>query len=374
MRILYVGDTGCLPADLSEYLADLGDDWQVKKVAAGHEAVQWVASEAVDVTMLAPTLPDMEPARLLGHLRVLCPQAVRVVLLDPARVDQSPPLKLVELAHRFLQVPLSSEVVLEALYSLEELRTLLHSPRLAASIGRVEQLPSPPQLYLSLTRALEDDEGSIGEVAAIVAGDPAIAAKVLRLCNSAYFSNGRAIADLRAAVTRLGLSTLRDLVLASEVFSMKTTVQVDRVALQQRALKASRLAGRILPRASAELGSTAALLADIGLLLPGVRDERQAELVPGHDTRPGHTEAGAYLLGLWGLPMPIVEAVAFHRHPQRSSLRTFWVPGAVHVASALSSNEQVDEAYLASIGVIGQLPSWRQMSDALADAERQCAA
>ncbi|RBF15159.1 hypothetical protein BRN14_07125, partial [Xanthomonas oryzae pv. oryzae] len=81
--------------------------------------------------------------------------------------------------------------------------------------------------------------------------------------------------------------------------------------------------------------------------------------------RLGHTEAGAYLLGLWGLPMPIIEAVAFHRHPQRSSLRSFWVTGAVHVATALASGESVDEEYLTKVGVIARLPSWREQADTL---------
>ena len=154
---------------------------------------------------------------------------------------------------------------------------------------------------------------------------------------------------------------------------MKTASSVDRTALQHRALLASRLAAKILPRTSSELGATAALLADIGLLLPGVRDERDTP-VAEDDDRPGHTEAGAYLLGLWGLPMPIVEAVAFHRQPQRSSLRSFWVPGAVHVAGALASNEPVDEGYLKSLGVLDQLPSWRQMAETMVErAEEQAA-
>ncbi len=374
MRILYVGDTGCLPADLGDYIGDLGEEWKVEAAADANAAMLAVADAAIDVVMVGPALPDMPASTLLGQLRTLRPETIRIALLDTTDGTSAPPIKLISLAHRFLPLPLSSETVLEAIHSLEELRTLLHSPRLARSIGRIEQLPSPPHLYFALTRALEQDEGTSNDIAKLVAADPAIAAKVLQLCNSAYFSNGRAIADLRGAVTRLGLATLRDLVLASEVFSIKTPTTVDRGALQQRALMASRLAGKILPRSSAELGATAALLADIGLLLPGVRDEREPLTGGEEDERPGHTEAGAYLLGLWGLPMPIVEAVAFHRHPQRSSLRSFWVPGAVHVASALSGNEQVDEHYLQSLGVLHQLPSWKQMADNMSESGERDAA
>ncbi|MGE8249353.1 MAG: HDOD domain-containing protein, partial [Stenotrophomonas bentonitica] len=235
---------------------------------------------------------------------------------------------------------------------------------LRSAIGRIEKLPSPPHLYLSLTQALEhDDDTNTADVAKLVAADPAIAAKVLQLSNSAFFNSGRIISDLRTAVTRLGLSTLRDLVLASEVFSAQPLSGAERNSLQQRALLASRLAAKLLPDSSAELGATAALLADIGLLLPGVRNERTPEDVA--DNRPGHAEAGAYLLGLWGLPMPIIEAVAFHLQPHRSTTRSFWVTGAVHVALALINGDPVDEEYLQRAGVLNKLPQWRDHANAL---------
>ena len=96
----------------------------------------------------------------------------------------------------------------------------------------------------------------------------------------------------------------------------------------------------------------------------GVRDAR-APAAEGDD-RPGHDEAGAYLLGLWGLPMPIIEAVAFHLQPQRSNVRSFWVTGAVHVATALASGNPVDEQYLERTAVLPRLEGWREMASDLA--------
>ncbi len=363
MRILLVGDEASLSADLLEYIADLGDEWQVQTAPDGNAAIATVASatHAIDAVIVAPSLPDLTPTTLLGQIRTLRPETIRIALIDPAQSQRTPSARIIGVAHRFLPLPLAPEVLLEALTSLEELRELLDSPRLRSAIGRVEKLPSPPHLYLSLMQALEeDDDSDASEIAKLVAADPAIAAKVLQLSNSAFFNNGRAIADLRGAVTRLGLSTLRDLVLASEVFSMPAVSAAERNALQARALQASRLAAKMLPASSAELGATAALLADIGLLLPGVRDER--EPAAEGDERPGHAEAGAYLLGLWGLPMPIIEAVAFHLQPQRSNVRSFWVTGAVHVATSLVNGSQVDEQYLERTGVLPRLEGWRELA------------
>lgn len=364
MRILLVGDDASLSAELIDYIGDLGEEWQVQTAADGSSAISTVATTSIDVVIVTPALPDLTAATLLGQIRTLRPETIRIALIDSDPNQRPPSARIIGVAHRFLPLPLTPEVLLEALASLEELRELLDSPRLRQAIGRIEKLPSPPHLYLSLMQALEeDDDSSINEISKLVAADPAIAAKVLQLSNSAFFNNGRAISDLRSAVTRLGISTLRDLVLASEVFSAQSLSNAERNALQTRALTASRLAARMLPESSAQLGATAALLADIGLLLPGIRNEH--EVAEAGDERPGHAEAGAYLLGLWGLPMPIIEAVAFQREPQRSNVRSFWVTGAVHVATALASDTAVDEQYLTRVGVHSKLSSWRDDASAL---------
>ncbi|MEG2802583.1 HDOD domain-containing protein [Stenotrophomonas sp.] len=364
MRILLVGDQASLSAELMDFIADLGEEWQPLTASDGQAAMNIVAAGPIDAVIACPALPDLNATTLLGQIRTLRPETIRIALVEAAQGNRPPPARLIGVAHRFLPMPLAPEVLLEALTSLEELRELLDSARLRSAIGRIEKLPSPPHLYLSLTQALEhDDDTDTADVSKLVAADPAIAAKVLQLSNSAFFNSGRTISDLRTAVTRLGLSTLRDLVLASEVFSAPPLSGAERNSLQQRALLASRLAAKLLPDSSAELGATAALLADIGLLLPGVRNERlPAE--PGDD-RPGHAEAGAYLLGLWGLPMPIIEAVAFHLQPQKSNTRSFWVTGAVHVALALVNGDPVDEDYLQRAGVLQKLPQWRDHANGL---------
>jgi HD-like signal output (HDOD) protein len=365
MYILFVGDETTLPSDLLGYIVEPGEEWQVKRVADGGAAMAAVAQSPFDAVVVAPALPDLPAATLLTQIRTLRPDIIRIALIGGGDGSRAAPASIIGVAHRFLPIPLTPEVLLEVILSLDELRDLLDSPKLSTAIGRIDKLPSPPHLYMKLMHALEENEDANAvEIARLVGSDPAIAAKVLQLCNSAFFSTGRAITDLRAAVTRLGIATLRDLVLASEVFAVQTLAPGERNAMQQRALLASRLAAKMLPQSSAELGATAALLADVGLLLPGVRNERLEPAREGDD-RPGHAEAGAYLLGLWGLPIPIVEAIAFHRQPQRSSTRSFWVTGAVHVATALAGGEPVDEAYLAKVGVISRLPAWREQAEGL---------
>lgn len=77
-----------------------------------------------------------------------------------------------------------------------------------------------------------------------------------------------------------------------------------------------------------------------------------------------HADVGGYLLGLWGLPTPVVEAIALHHEPARSAGTTFSPLTAVHVANVLVHSEVsaanlVDEAYLTRLQLPGRLPCWR---------------
>jgi len=82
-----------------------------------------------------------------------------------------------------------------------------------------------------------------------------------------------------------------------------------------------------------------------------------------------HAEVGAYLFGLWGLPDPIVEAVALHHQPGACVAQEFGALGAVHVANALQHAReateehaplQLDRAYLESLGLMERIPLWQK--------------
>ncbi len=127
---------------------------------------------------------------------------------------------------------------------------------------------------------------------------------------------------------------------------------------------------------------TAGLLHDIGRLVLASSEPRQYQQVVaragGHEDLvceaesqvigSTHAEVGAYLLGLWGLPGSIVEAVAFHHRPRESTRATFCPLTAVHVAEALCVEKaraaqgvefaRLDMNYLNTIGMSHRVPAW----------------
>lgn len=354
--ILVVSDNGGHAAQIEQELKEQGLDWRLAWTENAEGALS--GDLAPDVLVCAARVGSSHGLTLLGQLRKRHPEAVCILLMDTGR-DQDA-MEALEITHRVLLEPLETLPLIEAVESVMELRALLDDPALKKAIGRVGSLPAAPRQYLALTRLLRDPETSAARVVEVVAQDPALAAKVLRLTNSAYYSGGREISDLRTAVTRLGQNALRQLVLANEVFSAGAN-SADADAVRDRALRISQLAGQLLAGPSAELAATAGLLAEVGLLLPPLGgSDADGAATP-------RSVAGAYLLGLWGLPTPIVEAVAFHQCPARIR-GGFWVTGAVHVAAALVNGSEVDEDYLRTVGQLDRLPRWRTLADALAEA------
>ncbi|MCE7031896.1 HDOD domain-containing protein [Lysobacter sp. GX 14042] len=365
MLILICGEESARVDELRETLSDFGLDWKVEAIESAAQYAEAAGREHVEA--LVSTLPrDEARGQALAELRAAHPGAVRIMLLEPGQGDDA--LHLLDRAHRVLRRPMDPIGLVDALESVMELREVLDNPELKQAIGRIETLPAPPRLYLELVRLMRDPEVSMAAVSELLARDPAIAARVLRLCNSAYFSAGREVTDIRAASTRLGLQTLRQVVLASEALAHDEMDEAEREAMQARALQVSQLASRFLGGSSAELAATAGLLAEVGRLLPAANQEdadeeggEAAEPDPAADQQ--HASAGAYLLGLWGLPDPIVEAVAFQYGPRRTRTGGFWVTGAVHVASALVNGTEVDTEYLRSVGQLDKLPRWQELAE-----------
>jgi HD-like signal output (HDOD) protein len=90
---------------------------------------------------------------------------------------------------------------------------------LAAELSRGNvDLPSFPEIAIRVRRVLSDEKSSVEQVVRVVGSEPALAARLLRIANSASLNrSGRPVTDLRAAINRLGYNLVRS---ASISFSM----------------------------------------------------------------------------------------------------------------------------------------------------------
>jgi HD-like signal output (HDOD) protein len=73
-----------------------------------------------------------------------------------------------------------------------------------------------------------------------------------------------------------------------------------------------------------------------------------------------HAAVGAYLLGIWGLPFHVVEAVAWHHHPEVGRRAGLSPPSIATLAVSLITQVPMDDEWLDVVGVKARVPCWRE--------------
>ena len=264
-------------------------------------------------------------------------------------------------SHHFLQKPLDAQTLASALSRADAINQYVRNDRIQSLVSRMRTLPSRPSLYLEVMRELRSPTASAATVGELVEKDLAISTKLIQVVNSAFYGLAQQVTDPAVGVLLLGLETTASLVLSIEAFARFDKVKpiyfsMDKVWKHSQSVAAS--AKKIAELLSndqdvARNAFTAGLLHDIGKLALALNFEEQyqgalklaekqklaAFEVEAQVFGETHAETGAYLLSVWGLPLPIVEAVARHHNPARSMDKVFSASTALHIAEQLEYSE-----------------------------------
>lgn len=349
-RILFVDDEPMVLQGLQRSLRGMRTEWEMEFAASGREALETMSRSRFDVVITDMRMPGMDGAQLLDQVKKKFPQTVRFVLSGQS--DRDTILRSVGPTHQFLAKPCDIDDLKQKLTHAFALRELLANPRLKEVVCRLDTIPSLPTLYVAITNALQAPEASITEVGNIVAQDMGMCMKVLQLVNSAFFGLPGQISNPRQAAALIGIDNIKALVLSVHVFSQFESGTQDISYLWKHCLATAVSAKAIARIQSADRRIedecfTAGLLHDVGKLIlssvykdewQGIAKRAAAENVPSLTVEHSvfgctHAGVGAYLLGLWGLPDPIVEAAAWHHQPAEAGPKDFSALIAVHAAN-----------------------------------------
>lgn len=230
-------------------------------------------------------------------------------------------------------------------------------------VASVEELLSLPDAAMRLNAVLADPDASAAEIADIVSLDPALAARVLRAVNSAYFGLRGRVDTISKAIAMIGTSELHSLALATSAalaFRNISSKLVDMEAFWQHGVRAA-----LAARGFAESGSLrrhrervflAGLLHDVGQLilyhelpevstriLEAVQEGRAQDEVEQELLGFTHAEVGALLLERWNLPASLTVPVRFHHRYDETE--DFAKEAAlVHIGSRVSDLMEQDRS------------------------------
>ena len=387
-RLLVIDDE----EDVREMLEFIlsAEGFEVATVDGGLAAVELARARPFDLAITDMRMPGMNGAELLEVVQREYPDTIRLILSGQAETESV--MKALGVSHQFLSKPCDAEILQGTISRAFALRDLAGSESVKALVARINKLPTLPSTYQKLVETLKQPNSSIEDVSSVIATDPAMTARLLKLVNSAYFGLAKPVADVTRAGALLGLDRIMALVLGQGIFSDCDPPKVEGFsmdALWSHSVTTAAAAHRIaiaehMDRDQVAAAFLAGMLHDIGkLVLAMGLPEQYAKVLKHAGDRPGelqqiemlelraaHTDVGAYLVGLWGLPNTIAEAIAYHEDPTQSPNAGFGLSGIVHVADRLAHRPDITDvrspelglnlAYLESQKRIDRWNEWRE--------------
>ncbi|MDO9040898.1 MAG: HDOD domain-containing protein [Desulfocapsaceae bacterium] len=247
---------------------------------------------------------------------------------------------------------------------------MTNNAHLFARLQDSRNLPSLPQILLQVIALEDQKDPDIKELVKIIAQDPSISAKALRLVNSAYFSMQGKFTSLERAVLYLGPDIIKNIVITASIHHVFNSVKRNGSFPMDRfwwnsfscAIFSKRIAQQTKYR-NIEEAYMAGLLHNLGKLLlwtnfpkeygsilpllEAQTDECDAERQQIGIT---HCEAGSWLIKHWNLNSFMADAVLYHHEPIARVKNSFPLVKITCLAHKLSKMENEDQASILAIG------------------------
>lgn len=384
-HILFVDDEKNILEGIKRNYRSLRMQYDMLFAESGEEALELLNHNDVDVVVSDMRMPVMDGATLLQKVARSHPETVRIILTGHS--DEELILRAVPVTHRFLSKPCSSDDLKQSIDRIMLFRNSLNNRDLSRFLCGIERLPVMPMSLQKLQQEITSTNPSLDHVAELVSQDPALAARILQLANSAFFGQRQILTCPKEATLYLGLETVSALALHLHLFESlekKPTVGTEfLVELQTRSAHVADIAHHIAMEISnspeiAKEAFAGGLLSDIGKLVlsltpelaDGISKCSANEKVSSNAAEykmagASHAEVGAYLLVLWGIPANIVAIVAYHHRPSEAIVVKKEAVAAVHIAQSLldilsdpGKPPAMDWAYISNNGLSVHMPEW----------------
>ena len=387
-KILFVDDEPMVLQGLQRMLRPMREEWDMVFVEGGEKALATLAERPFDVVVTDMRMPVMNGAQLLAEVRDRYPQTVRLVLSGHA--DSDLVAQCLGVAHQYISKPCEPEQLKSMIRNASLIGGGQVTDQVKDILGSIDHLPSLPAVFQQLEQALADPNSTTKQLGDIIQQDMGMTAKILKIVNSAFFGLRRTITGPHEAVTYLGIDTVKALVLINSIFERArplATRHLDLEDLWQHSLATANGAKAIVlaqggGRQEADQVFVGGILEDVGILVlaanfPEAYDRAAEILLAEHVLLTTveqeafavtHAEVGAYLLGLWGIPAPILRTVSLHHSPHLMHDPGFSPEVAVYAADILVGEQggnplfrtgKFDMITLARLGLADRLEVWR---------------
>ena len=242
-------------------------------------------------------------------------------------------------------------------------------------IANIRNLPTPPVVFHQIQKVINDPTVSADHIASILAEDPAMSVKVLKLTNSAFYGLSREIDSVKQAIVIVGMEAIKNLVLSASVLDMFKGKNVDQEYNESywRHSLATAFCSRLLARKERSRGIvdpdaafSAGLLHDVGKMVISCflpkeygkfKEERESDResldyeVEDRVLSFNHAQIGGFLSVQWKIPQKLGNAIIYHHQPQKCEEEDA-LPYVVYIANYLAKKTFYDSGNEHLIGSI----------------------
>lgn len=214
-------------------------------------------------------------------------------------------------------------------------------------LRRVRDIPSLPEVVTKVMELVSNPTSSASELSKVIAHDPGLTTRVLRLVNSAYYGFPKQISSVQQAIMILGFTTMRGLVLSTSIFKIFTPKEsklgktIDYKRFWKHSISTALASKLVAVNAGLSEGGDAfscGILHDIGKVVFDQYDHSSyvevfkslkpyytaAEFLDAEDKIIGitHSEIGYRVADKWNLPVNLSESIRCHHNPMESVSHT----------------------------------------------------
>jgi HD-like signal output (HDOD) protein len=357
-RILFVDDDINVLNGLRRGLYSMRDEWSMHFTESAQTALDIMSDSKVDALVTDVRMQPMDGFELLKEARESHPAVLRVVL--SGHTQQNALARSLSSAHLFLGKPCDTEMVKRRVRDILERGDRIHDETLKSLVAQMGAIPSVPVLFFDVAKLFKRDNPDIDTIAEAVSMDMGMSSAVLHFMNSGYFGPSVTSNPMRA-VRWLGLDSTRTLLVRNRLcspFDATGFEHFDLLSVWNNAMAKAKSASAIaLAHSSdsvlADDSFAVGLLHDVGQIILATALGHFYDSVIERSTSTGeplwkteqdmigstHAEVGAYLLGLWGMPAPVVEAIANHHSSPSKGAEDFTALTALQIADAMGDED-----------------------------------
>jgi len=231
------------------------------------------------------------------------------------------------------------------------------------ALGRIGDIATLPEVTVKIISIVDDPKSTAHDLHHVIKNDPALATKILKVVNSAFYGLPGQVSDLDRAIVLLGLSAVKNIAISASISRLFTTEKISDKFNARDIWKHSVAVGvvtrefccRVGKKAFAEEAFLAGLIHDLGLLI-----ERQAfpeqlsEVIRSvcKNGRPicdvememlgaDHQALGAALAAKWKFPRPLQTVLGYHHRTEGLAEDQRLLPMLVYIADTLACHERI---------------------------------